>query len=168
MRGFSLIELIVVIAIIAILSSIAAPIYIQYQERAKVIAVYDIVKELLEEQHAIYATTGKFPISFKYQGYQINSGAWTFFSTPYPSDIKQMGSHIYTNGMFVQAVVNSIETPAHPVNGVTIGVYDDGNAATYACGLLSNDTAYEVPANLMPPNCTCHSVATFVLTGSGC
>ncbi len=59
--GFSLVELIIVIAIMAILIGVLAPQYIKYVEKSRVSADHDVADALLEASHAMLADLDYFP-----------------------------------------------------------------------------------------------------------
>ncbi len=60
--GFSLVELIIVIAIMAILIGVLAPQYIKYVEKSRVSADRDTADALLEASHAMLADLDYFPM----------------------------------------------------------------------------------------------------------
>ncbi len=66
-KGFSLVELIIVVAILAILIGVLAPQYIKYVEKSRRGADLDTADSLLEASHAMLADLDYFP--------QISSGS---------------------------------------------------------------------------------------------
>src|ERR1043165_9501755 len=65
-KGFSLIEVLVVITIICILTAIAVPAFRQYQARAKVQNVYQMLANFAQSLYLAYQKTGSFPSSVKF------------------------------------------------------------------------------------------------------
>ncbi|MEO0424484.1 MAG: pilin [Pseudomonadota bacterium] len=61
MRGFTLIELMIVTAIIGILASIAIPSYSTYTVRAQMVEVFTLTTELKPAIQAYYELEGRFP-----------------------------------------------------------------------------------------------------------
>ena len=62
-RGFTLVELLIVIAIIAILAVIAVPMYLNNIERARITRTIHEVRDLCTAICAVEASTGAYPVS---------------------------------------------------------------------------------------------------------
>ncbi len=74
-KGFTLVELVITIAIVIILSVISVPIYRGYVTRAQISEGYALLGTILSAQKAYYSQYGNF---LKYaQSSSGSSGAWT-------------------------------------------------------------------------------------------
>jgi prepilin-type N-terminal cleavage/methylation domain-containing protein len=58
--GFTLVELMIVVAIVAILAAVATPAYINYQHRAKQTEGFEALLRAKMDQQAFYAENGRF------------------------------------------------------------------------------------------------------------
>lgn len=77
-KGFSLIELIIVIAIMAVLVVVGAPMYIKYIHNAGVARDWSNLKLYYDELQADYVSTGKYNPKVKIMKYEESDiSAWT-------------------------------------------------------------------------------------------
>ncbi len=75
-KGFTLIELMVVIAIIGTLSAIAIPNFIAYRERARLVAIVSDFKNIEKVVFAFTADNGRFPDTLAEAGLGAPSDPW--------------------------------------------------------------------------------------------
>ena len=78
MKGFSLLELVVVIAIVGILAAIAVPTYNTNAMKANIDSVIPVIDKILRDSFVIYQTTGTFPASTTVNGVAISTNTWTW------------------------------------------------------------------------------------------
>ncbi|WP_199244087.1 type IV pilin protein [Bacterioplanes sanyensis] len=71
--GFSLIELLVTIAIVAILTSLAMPQYAQYVQRGRRTDALDTIQRLMDAQERYYATNAKYTLKLSDVGFSAST-----------------------------------------------------------------------------------------------
>jgi len=73
-KGFTLIELMIVVAIVGILAAIAIPAYLDYTVKAKLTEVSSAMDALGQAASEYHASAGYFPLTTSGQGYDNVSG----------------------------------------------------------------------------------------------
>lgn len=75
-RGFTLIELMVVIAIVGTLAAIAIPNYIAYRQKAKFVSIISDFKHIETSVFAFTAENGRFPDTLAEAGFGNHKDPW--------------------------------------------------------------------------------------------
>lgn len=152
-NGFTLIELMIVVAIVAILSAIALPAYMDFQTRSK-------VSEVVTTMGACKTTVGEF--------YQSNNGWITRGNTAIDADICQDQNIAQQSAYLLSIVVNpadgtilatTIDTGSDPEGVISMSPADSAGVVvvppapiqSWICGRLADGTT--LAARYRPGSC---------------
>lgn len=75
-KGFTLIELMITVAIVGILAAVALPAYINYTIRGQVTEGFTIIGGIQTSMQEYYATTGSFPVDLDQLGINVPIGKY--------------------------------------------------------------------------------------------
>ena len=141
-KGFTLIELMIVVAIIGILAAIAIPAYQDYTIRAQITEGLNLAGAVKAEISEFYAQNGAWPLNL---GPGVNTLGHT--ATEVPSG-KYVSAIAVTNGLITISYSNAGGYQANAnLNGLTLGLQPKLSGAT----ALGNNDVVWVCGNKAPP-----------------
>jgi len=140
-QGFTLIELMIVVAIIGILAAIAIPAYQDYTVRAKISEVLGMASSAKTSMSEYYVSTGG-----------MATGAATSGVNTSPLQSTYVSAVTYSRTNTTQATVRY--TLTNLITGVD-GTFlrFDGTGSTNGVQWLCNSTGTTVPSKYLPANC---------------
>lgn len=167
-KAFSLVELMVVIAIIGILSAIAVPSYKDYITKAKIAAAFPISDGLKQAVIDAYNIAGRFPANLTIGSLTIGNG--TAYDAPPVVRLQyvQMNSGanamlcVYLTGLSYSGYVAPTGTTWGALGRYCIYFSEVNSIIKTPCGGWP-DPGYEIPFKYLPSSCQCTS-----LTGGSC
>ena len=132
-KGFTLIELMIVVAIIAILAAIAVPQYVNYTARAQATEGLTLASS---------AKTGIIE-------FQDNMGTWPDNNAEAGIGIPSNHKGIYVNSIEVASNVITISFASglHSGKTISLSASDEGGSVSWVC------TASAIPGNRLPTIC---------------
>lgn len=177
--GFSLIELMVVVAIIATISAIAMPFYQQYSIKSKIVKAFSLLDAQAITVLKQYQVTGTLPSTITIGGQTITTGTWsTSIQIP---NVTAIGVEIRNNGIMIHAAVSGLTgmpgyiapvglpaTGGHSILSMVIREMG-GNVIKTVCGQYNvANSADAISFTYLPQYCTCTDLNSFLTTGTGC
>lgn len=168
MKGFSLIELMVVIAIVGLLSMVAVPAYSDYIIKAKVtnaVNVMGIFRDYLIRELEL---NGSVPSSVDFNGVTINEGVFTLVNIDSVAYLRY--DYSSSNVLRIMAQVNGLEgipnyvppetgatTTNEPTAGITrsVAYLNDSDIWVIRCGLHDSGATADIPLAYQPSSCQC-------------
>lgn len=182
--SFSLVELMVVLAIVAMLSVTVLPAYKSYVLRAKILNSHVIMERLMKDIHEYYEINGTFPASIEFNGVTIPSAQWQtvnfneIFSISYISNISNGGDQGYARLGVSLSGLEGIPNYVSPQGANPTGaVYNSyffqmtkiagEDFIEFQCGHLNAATiATWIPLDYLPQGCKCTNTADYLTNGT--
>lgn len=158
--AFSLIELMVTIGIIALLTTVATPIYVSYTIKANVSSAIPILEGLKTRANEFYTANGTFPTNLT----QINSITYSdsiISSTQVKSGSANCPAVGSTTLGCVQVTFNNPSKPTFVLNGQVLSLVAVDNSTTSAdsvaiqwiCKSGDNTGSNTINNNYLPKSC---------------
>ncbi|MCP5204625.1 MAG: pilin [Pseudomonadales bacterium] len=145
-QGFTLIELMIVIAIVGILAAIALPAYQDYTVRAKMSEALANLAEAKTSIAEYYAANGYMPTNATTAGFNSNPNTEIVASVKYTS----------TSGEpIIAAQINFEQIPGASADAyfALSGYTDSGRVLRWVCKPGDTSGANDMPAKYLPANC---------------
>lgn len=167
-KSFTLVELLVVVAIIAILASIGLTVYQQYSTRARVAEAIPVLNHVAQSLMIQFSKNGVMPSSFSNISGTAGGNAGTYAIPQISSHLFYDNGSTWTNkGAFIRLVIPAAIGESIPgyiastdgtdgvSNSIAIGFYEDEADGTYLvyCGRGDSNSTLYIPMEYLPSGC---------------
>lgn len=167
-KSFSLIEVLVTIAIVALLSAMAMPVYLQYTNKAKVTQAAQVLAILNNAATAAF-NDGALGSSFSYNSVSLSNTSAAFAYSPvvraqYKSPTT-LGSPnewafcVFVAGLNFSGYVEPTSGSDGTYGRLCAQVQQNSGVYTTNCGAWDGTNA-DIPTKYLPSQCNCASVST--------
>ena len=141
-QGFTLIELMIVVAIIGILAAIAIPAYQDYTSRAKVSEAASLLDGIKTDVHEYYSNYGSFPSKTNLVAFAGNK----VFTGKYVSTVQGTDTGLY-NAIMKSGIGSGVSNTS-----IMLSFYTDSSGLSHqACKTGTVGTA--MPSKFLPSAC---------------
>ncbi|WP_075879249.1 pilin [Vreelandella massiliensis] len=156
-RGFTLIELMIVVAIIGVLASIAVPQYQNYTARSQVSEAFSLAAAYKTALTEYYAIHGRFPQSNEEAGLPTDHAAvhGGNASQGFGGYVEAIGISPATGNYNARFVIEMSETANSEIAGgwIVMEAYESSGSIKFSCRTTTGAGEARIPPKYMPSSC---------------